>query len=90
MATIIFRGRWTWLVHVLRMDSDSIIETDLFWTSEGKRKKGRPKDTWQRAVEAEIKEQKRRWGTLQELASGRQGWRTLVTALYAKGVTGSE
>ncbi|XP_061188858.1 uncharacterized protein LOC133197034 [Saccostrea echinata] len=89
MATIIIRRRWNWLGHVLRRDSDSIIKTALFWTPEGKRKRGRPKVTWRRTVEAELKVQKRSWGTLQKLASDRQGWRTLVTALYAKGVTGT-
>lgn len=40
-------------------------------------------------MEAEIKEQRKSWGTFQKLAHDRQGWRTLVTALYTKGVKGS-
>lgn len=90
MATIITRRRWTWIGHILRRDPESIIKTALFWTPEGKRKRGRPKVTWRRTVEAEMKEHQRSWGTLQKLASDRQGWRALVTALYAKGVTGSK
>lgn len=90
MTTTIFRRRWYWLGHLLRRDSDSIIKIALFWTPEEKRKRGRPKVTWRRTVEAEIKEQKRNWGTLQKLSNDRHGWRTLVTALYAKGVTGSK
>ena len=73
----------------LRRGPDSIIKTALFWTPEGKRKRGRPKITLRRTVEAEMREQKKSWGTLQKLASDRQGWRDLVTALHAKGVTGS-
>jgi hypothetical protein len=30
----------------------------LRWTSEGKRKRGRPKTTWRRTIENEIKERK--------------------------------
>ena len=90
MATIITRKRWKWFGHVLRREPDSIIKTTLFWTPEGKRKRGRPKITWRRTVEAEMRKQKRSWGTLQKLASDRQGTRDLVTALHAKGVTGSK
>ena len=89
MATIITRRRWKWLRHVLRREPDSIIKTALVWTPEVKRKGGRTKITWRRTVEAEMREQKTSWGN-QKLASDRQGWRDLGTALHTKGVTGSK
>ena len=49
------RRRWTWLGHVLRMDYHSHSRLALTWVSEGKRKRGRPRETWRRTVEREIK-----------------------------------
>lgn len=37
-----------------------------------------------------MKEQKRSWEKLKKIASDRQEWRTLVTALYSKGVEDSK
>lgn len=48
-----------------------------------------PEVTWWRTIGAEMKEQKRSWGKLKKIASDRQEWRTLVTALYSKGVKDS-
>lgn len=80
MATIIVKRRWKLLGHVLRQLSSG---------HQRENGGGRPKVTWRWIVEAEIKEQRKSWGTLQKLAHDRQGWRTLVTALYTKGVEGS-
>lgn len=79
---LILRRHWNWLGHVLRRDSDSIITTALFWTSE---ENGREKGLM--SANYELKEQKRSWDTLQKLASDRHEQRIVVTALYVKGVT---
>jgi hypothetical protein len=55
MATIITKRRWKWIGHVLRKEPDDTTKIALYWTSEGKRKRGRPKVTWRRTVEAERK-----------------------------------
>ena len=39
------RRRWTWLGHVLRMDHHSHPRIALTWVPEGKRKRGRPRET---------------------------------------------
>uniref|UniRef100_UPI0025FC2CDF hypothetical protein n=1 Tax=Thiolapillus sp. TaxID=2017437 RepID=UPI0025FC2CDF len=83
METIITRKRWRWIGHVLRKDANSITKVAIHWTPEGKRKRGRPKTTWRRTVEAEMKNMNHSWGTIQRLASDRQGWRSFVAALYA-------
>ena len=41
-------------------------------------------------MEAETKKMNHSWGTIQRLASDRQGWRSFVAALYATGVTGGD
>ena len=83
MATILMKRRWRWLGHVIRGGSDSITKTALHWTPEGKRKRGRPKNTWRRTVEAELKTLNHSWGTVEKLARDRQEWRTFVAALRA-------
>jgi len=50
------RRRWTCLGHVLRMDHHSHPRIALTWVSEGKRKRGGPRETWRRTVEREIKD----------------------------------
>ena len=59
------------------------IKTALHWTPEGKRKRGRPKITWRRTVEKEIKEMGKTWGSIKLMAKDRQMWRELVAALHA-------
>ena len=81
--TIIARKRWRWIGHVLRKDANSITKLAIHLTPEGKRKRGRPKATWRRTVEAKIKNMNLSRGTIQRLASDRQGWRNFVVALFA-------
>jgi len=80
MNTIIKRRRWRWIGHVLRKDQQDLTKTALFWTPEGKRRRGRPRITWRRTVEAEMNELNHSWGSLQKMAKDRQKWRTFVAA----------
>ena len=45
------RRRWTWLGHVLRMDYHSHPRIALTRVPEGKRKRGRPRETWRLGIE---------------------------------------
>lgn len=47
--------RWRWLGHVCRMPANSLTRTALRCISQGKRNRGRPKETWRRTVEKELK-----------------------------------
>ncbi|KAK7114566.1 hypothetical protein V1264_000610 [Littorina saxatilis] len=71
---------WTCLI---RRQQDNITRTAFHWTPEGKRKRGRPKNTWRRTVEGELKTLNHTWGTIQRLAQNRQEWRSFVAALHA-------
>ena len=88
MEAIITRKRWCWIGHVLHKDANSITKVVIHWTPEGKRMRGRPKTTWRRTVEAEMKNMKHSWGTIQRLASDRQAWRSFFAALYASRLDG--
>ena len=50
--------RLRWLGHVFRMPPERIPKVALRWTPPGKRKRGRPKITWRKTVEAELKKLK--------------------------------
>ena len=74
--------RLRWLGHVLRMEQDRLPKVALRWTPPGKRRPGRPKNTWRRTVEAELKEMNLTWGQAQRAARDRDGWRQIVEALF--------
>ena len=48
--------RWRWIGHVLRREKDNNCRVALTWPPEGRRKRGRPKITWRRTIEAERKD----------------------------------
>lgn len=42
IAVEIARRKWRWISHVLRKDQHDIIRESIFWTADGKRKRGMP------------------------------------------------
>jgi hypothetical protein len=85
MRTLLTKRRWRWIGHVLRKPANNITKVALRWTPEGKRKPGRPKNTWRRTVEKEMKDQKITRGELERNAQDREKWRRLVLALCGPG-----
>ena len=77
------RRRWRWFGHVCRMSPGALPKTALRWTADGKRRRRRPKETWRRTVEKEMKECGLTWNTIIKRAADRQQWRSLVDALCA-------
>ena len=47
------------------------------------KKRGRPRETWRRSVEREVKEKGWSWGQVVKLAKDTQHWRSLVTRLMS-------
>ena len=82
MASMLMKRRWKWIGHVIRKDSTSHTKTALHWTPEGKRKRGRPKITWRRTVEKEMKCLGHTWGTIEKKAKDHHQWRAFVAALH--------
>ncbi|KAK3749807.1 hypothetical protein RRG08_063090 [Elysia crispata] len=89
METIIIRRRWRWIGHVLRKEQDAIPRVAVQWRPGGHRKRGRPKTTWRRTVEAEAAAMGQSWGTLRMLAQDREQWKEFVAALIAHGKKGT-
>ena len=65
---LVRRKRWKWISHVLRMAPAALPRVALRWTPDGCRKRGRPKETWIRTVEKEMKENSWTWCHLERLA----------------------
>ncbi|XP_070206237.1 uncharacterized protein [Littorina saxatilis] len=51
----ILQRRFRWIGHTLRKTTTSITRQALTWNPQGKRRRGRPRNTWRRDLEAEVK-----------------------------------
>ena len=61
----ILKRRWGWLGHTLRKPNTNITRQALTWNPQGKRKRGRPKNTWRRDLEADITQTGLSWKQLE-------------------------
>lgn len=80
--TEIGRRRWGWIGHTLRKPASSTTRQALTWNPQGKRKRGRPRNTWRRDLQADIKSLGYSWGRIEMAAQDRGLWRTLADGLY--------
>lgn len=79
------KRKWKWLGHTLRKGRCNITCQALRWTPQGKRKRGRPRQTWRRVLEKEMADSGYNWNTLQQLARNRVRWRGIVCGLCSTG-----
>ncbi|CAH8624379.1 unnamed protein product [Schistosoma haematobium] len=75
------KRRWKWVGHTLRKSSNCITRQAPTCNPEGKRKRGRPKNTLRRIIEADMKRMNYNWTELERIAQDRVGWRMLVSGL---------
>ncbi|VDP28410.1 unnamed protein product [Schistosoma margrebowiei] len=73
------KTRWKWIGHTLRKSSNYITRQVLTWNPEGKWKRGRPKNTLRRDIEADMKMMNRNLKELERIAQDRVGWRMLLS-----------
>ncbi|KAL3856736.1 hypothetical protein ACJMK2_011459 [Sinanodonta woodiana] len=59
---------------------DSIPRVALRWTPQGKRNCGRPKETWRRTVDRDLKTRSLTLQTAPAIAADRTKWRYLAVA----------
>ena len=81
LSETIRERRWRFIGHILRRDQRSHVRVALIWKPEGKRRRGRPKETWRRTIERELK--LFGWGTWREAhqaAQDRAVWRQTCRA----------
>ena len=84
IAEVIQKRRWQWLGHVLRMSTQSIPRTALRWTPLGRRNRGRPKETWRRTIDKDLKARGLTINTAPNIAADRSKWKSLAIASRAR------
>ena len=75
------RRRWRWIGHTLRKPPSNITRQALTWNPQGKRKRGRPKNSWRRDLEADTRQMGHTWRELETMAQDRSRWRATVDGL---------
>ena len=78
-SSLVRQRRWRYIGHMLRKGNDDNQRVALRWTPTGKRKRGRPKETWRRTVERERHALGlSSWDEAAAVAHDRPRWRTLI------------
>ena len=72
--------KWGWLDHTLRRPPNVIARQALEWNPQGKRGRGRLRNTWRTVLE-EAKGVNKTWAEIKTDAKNRVRWRILVEAL---------
>ena len=81
VAEQILRRKWGWIGHTLRKPEASTTCQALTWNPQGKRKRGRPRNSWRRDTEAEMREQGLNWTRSVRSSQNRVRWRGVVDGL---------
>nr|KAG5713076.1 hypothetical protein BaRGS_021870 [Batillaria attramentaria] len=71
VAKQILRRKWGWIGHTLRKPASSTTRQALTWNPQGKRKRGRPRNSWRRDTEAELCKQGTNWTGVARLTQNR-------------------
>ena len=77
----LLKRKWRWIGHTLRKPAKSITRQALQWNPQGKRKVGRPRNTWRRNVTSEMESKGYKWNDITRLAQNRTRWRSVVVGL---------
>jgi hypothetical protein len=83
VCTEIKRRKWRWIGHTLRKPDENIAKQCFEWNPEGRRKAGRPRNTWKRTVIKEAAVQNIRivsFSELKPIAKDRTRWKRFVDA----------
>ena len=78
---LIKRRKWNWVRHTLRKEAGAIEKTALDWNPQEYRRRGRPKRTWQRTTEDEIRNTGRSWEEVKGIDGDRNAWKLFMDAL---------
>ena len=78
------KRKWRWIGHTLRKPPESITRQAITWNPPGKRRRGRPRKTWQRDTEKDTKEMGYTWKEMEKMATNRKQWRSLVDGLCSE------
>jgi len=84
---ILQRRKCHWFRHTLRRSDDSIAKQALQWTPQGRRGRGRPRNTWRRDLKKEMWTAGFRYSLTKRdvVAQDRAGWSRVVCGLCSTG-----
>jgi len=85
IAHDIQKRKWGWIGHTLRKPANNVARQALDWNPQGKRKVGRPKQTWKRSVVREAEDAGMSWDQIKRAAQNRVRWKGVVVALCSSG-----
>ncbi|VDP71406.1 unnamed protein product [Schistosoma curassoni] len=71
-----------WIGDPLRKSPNCITRKALTWNPEGKRKRGKPKNTLRQKIEADMRTMNNNWKELERNAQNTVEWRVLVGGLW--------
>ena len=77
------KRKWRWIGHTLRKPPETITRQAITWNPPGKRRRGRPRNTWQRHTE-KTKEMGYTRREMERMATDRKRWRSLVDGLCSQ------
>jgi hypothetical protein len=75
------RRKWNWIEHTIRKEAGAIEKTALACNLQGYRRRGRPKRTWRRTIEDEIRNTGRSWNEVKGRAGDCNAWKLFMDAL---------
>ena len=75
------KKKWNWVGHTLRKEVGAIEKIALDWNPQGYKRRGRPKRTWQRTIEGEIRGTGRSWNEVKGVARDPNAWKLFTDAL---------
>ena len=78
------KRKWRWIGHTLRKPPNTITRQAITRNPPGKRRRGRPRNTWQRDTEKETKEMGYTRREMEKMATDRKRWRSLVDGLCSQ------
>ena len=75
------KRKWRWIGHTLRKPPTNITRQALTWNPHGRRKRGRPRNSWRRDLEAEARQMGQSWNQLENMAQDWTSWQAAVDGL---------
>jgi len=83
------RRNWNWIEQTLCNETEITEKTALDWNPQGYRRRGRPKSTWRRTLEDEIRSSTRRSSNeVKGIAGDHNAWKLFTDALCSTRVKG--
>ena len=73
--------KWRWIGHTLKKPTTNVTRQSFTWNLQGKIKRGKQRNTWQRDTEKERKKMGYTWKEMDKMATNRQEWRIMVDGL---------